>query len=82
MAPATAKANGPFVAAALLETSRGAVDVGEGVGVTVTGGAVTVLWVTTGIVVKTDDPGSVAVTSEGMVIISVTPTDVPRVIGT
>lgn len=84
MAPAIAKANGPLVGAALLETSRGAEDVGEGVGlgVTVIGGAVTVLCVTTGIVVKTDDPGRVAVTSEGIVITSVTGTDVPRVIGT
>lgn len=90
MAPAIANANGPFVGAALLETSRGAEDVGDGVGVgvvagggvTVTGGAVTVLCVTTGMVVKTEDPGRVAVTSEGIVITSVTPTDVPRVIGT
>lgn len=92
MAPAIANANGPFVGAALLETSRGAEDVGEGIGVgvgvvagggvTVTGGAVTVLCVTTGMVVKTEDPGRVAVTSEGIVITSVTPTDVPRVIGT
>jgi len=84
MAPAIAKANGPLVGAALLETSRGAEDVGEGVGigVTVIGGAVTVLCVTTGIVVKTDDPGRVAVISEGIVITSVTGIDVPRVIGT
>ena len=86
MAPAIAKANGPLVGAALLETSRGAEEVGEGagegVGVTVTGGATTVLCVTTGIVVNTEDPGRVAVTSDGMVITSVTGTDVARVIGT
>ncbi len=75
MAPAIAKANGPLVGAALLETSRGAEDVGEGVGigVTVIGGAVTVLCVTTGIVVKTDEPSTILFKAKGVDDIAIDP---------